>query len=55
MNRLQQLLKVRDALQQLLDLGYRKYDTMTELGYINEEINLVTRESIKNAQNSKTL
>ena len=42
--RLTYLLKVRDNLQNLLDLGFRKFDTMTELGYINEEINELTRE-----------
>ena len=44
MTNLQTLLKVRDCLKQLLDLGYRKYDTMTELGYVNEEINQLVAE-----------
>ena len=46
MTNLQRLFKVRDCLQQLVDLGFRKYDTMTELGYVNEEINALIKEKV---------
>lgn len=42
--RLRYLLKVRDALQVLVDLDFRKTEHLNELGYVKDEIYALTPE-----------